>query len=93
MERELSEKTSRYGKMLEQALIVVEVAAQRDSFLEAAANDLRGMAKAYLEDGEHFVEEGDLINALVCFSYAHGFLDAGVRVGLLRADDESLFTI
>jgi hypothetical protein len=43
------------------------------------------MARSYYEDGVYFWTSGDLVNALVCFSYGHGWLDAGVRVGALKA--------
>jgi hypothetical protein len=51
------------------------------------------MASSYYDDGIHFIEEGDLVNALVCFSYGHAWLDAGVKLGVFKVSDENLFTI
>lgn len=79
--------------MLERALEEVEIAAMRDSFLFRAGCDLLEMARAYHEDGIFFMGKNDLVNALVCFSYGHGFLDAGVRMGVLRAKSKTLFTL
>lgn len=89
----LEEKAKRYRDMLERALEEVEIAAMRDSFLFKAGCDLLEMARAYHEDGIFFMGKNDLVNALVCFSYGHGFLDAGVRMGVLRAKSKTLFTL
>jgi len=88
----LEEKAKRYEDMLERALEEVEIAAMRDSFLFRAGCDLLEMARAYHKDGIFFMRKNDLVNALVCFSYGHGFLDAGVRMGVLRAKSKTLFT-
>ena len=51
------------------------------------------MARAYLSDARHFRDTGDLDRALAAASYAHGWLDAGVRLGLLDGgDDDVRFT-
>jgi len=80
MAADLAEKTDRYERLLAEALGVAEpaedaAAADADACLE--------MAAAYLEDGRHFRERGDPVNALAAFAYGHGWLDAGARVGLL----------
>jgi hypothetical protein len=52
------------------------------------------MAASYLDDGRHFREEGDLVNALASFSYGHAWLDAGARAGLFDVPtDGELFTV
>jgi hypothetical protein len=52
------------------------------------------MARSYLEDGRHFREEDDLVNALAAFSYGHAWLDAGARLGLFDVPtDGHLFTV
>ena len=51
------------------------------------------MARAYLADARHFQAQGDPERALAAASYAHGWLDAGVRLGLLDGgDDDVRFT-
>ncbi|MFP4590308.1 MAG: DUF357 domain-containing protein [Halobacteriales archaeon] len=42
------------------------------------------MARAYLEDGRHFLDGTDLANALAAFAYGHGWLDAGERLGVVE---------
>lgn len=52
------------------------------------------MAKRYLSDAEHFEKKGELVTAFAALNYAHGWLDAGARVGLFDVGhDSSLFTI
>jgi len=92
---DLEEKTDRYERLLAEALDAADVAAAADSPFAEAATDFREMAASYLEDGRHFREAGDPVNALAAFSYGYGWLDAGVRVGLFAVPDDErgdLFT-
>ena len=94
MPADLAEKTDRYERLLAEALDVAEPAAGAGTPLYAGARECLDMAEAYLDDGRHFRADDDPVNALACFAYGHGWLDAGARVGLLdvpRAGD--LFTI
>jgi len=58
------------------------------------ADDFYRMAKAYFNDAGHFFDEGDHVNAFACVNYAHGWLDAGARLGLFDVgEDDQLFTL
>lgn len=77
-----------------QALEKLRVSAPPRSHLEEIASDFLEMAEAYHSDGWHFFKEGDLVSAFACVSYAHGWLDAGARLGLWDVDeDDQLFTL
>jgi len=94
MPADLTEKTERYGRMLAEALEAAEPAPPGGTPLADGAADCLAMAGAYLEDGRHFREDDDPVNALAAFAYGHGWLDAGARVGLLSVPREGeLFTI
>ena len=93
MPAELVEKTLRYKGLLRDAIDDVTKAATPGSYLDKAADDFLGMARAYYDDGSHFVDAGDHVNALVCFSYGHAWLDAGVRLGLFKVTKDALFAI
>ncbi len=72
----------------------MKIIAPERSFMRTAADDYLKMAKAYFEDAEHFFETGDHINAFACVNYAHGWLDAGARLGLFDVgEDDQLFTL
>ena len=94
MPADLGEKTDRYERMLADALDAAEAVPPADTPLGDAAAECREMAASYLEDGRHFREADDPVNALAAFSYGYGWLDAGVRMGLFSVpDDAHLFTV
>lgn len=93
MAAELAEKTGRYEELLAEALEAAEIAPQEGTPLYDAAEEYEEMARSYLEDGRHFREEDDLVNALASFSYGHGWMDAGARIGIFEVPEEGhLFT-
>ncbi|TYL39319.1 DUF357 domain-containing protein [Natronococcus pandeyae] len=94
MTADLEEKTDRYGELLTEALEAASVAPPAGTPMADAAEDCYEMAASYLEDGRHFREQDDLVNALASFSYGHAWLDAGARVGLFDVPtDGHLFTV
>ena len=83
----------KYLRVTTEALERVTIAPPKRAFLHGASEDFLGMARAYLADAKHFVEIGDRDRALAAVSYAHGWIDAGVRLGLLDGgDDDVRFT-
>lgn len=94
MTADLAEKTDRYEGLLAEALTEATVAAPSDPTLAEGGDDCLEMATSYLEDGRHFRENDDLVNALAAFSYGHAWLDAGARLGVLSVPTEGhLFTV
>ncbi|MBU4374804.1 MAG: DUF357 domain-containing protein [Euryarchaeota archaeon] len=89
----LEEKVKRYEGMLNKALKAFEISPQENSHLRKVADDYSTMASSYYDDGVHFQKDGDMVNAIVCFSYGHAWLDAGVKLGIFKVNDENLFTI
>jgi uncharacterized protein len=77
---QIVDKVALYETMLRIALERAEIIVNKEY-----STDFLTMARSYYEDGVYFRKSGDLVNALVCFSYGHGWLDAGVRVGALKA--------
>ncbi|MCL7474949.1 MAG: DUF357 domain-containing protein [Methanosarcinales archaeon] len=89
----LCEKINRYRVMLESALEDIDISIGENSYLAGVADDYLNMARSYFNDGVHFVKNEDLVNALVCFSYGHAWLDAGVRLGVFAVSEDKLFAI
>jgi uncharacterized protein len=84
----------KYLRLTREAIARVRSAPPSRSFLAGASEDFLSMARAYLADAEHFAGRCDLERALAAASYAHGWLDAGVRLGLLDGgDDDQRFTL
>jgi len=61
--------------------------------VDKARADFLDMIERYLSDAEHFRDKGDFLNAFGALNYAHGFLDAGARLGLWDVDDTELFAV
>ena len=94
MPADLAEKTDRYEDLLAEALDAAEMAVPEGTPMADAAAEYEEMDRSYLEDGRHFREEDDPVNALAAFSYGHAWLDAGARIGLFDVPDEGhLFTM
>ncbi len=84
----------KYLRLTHEALDRLRVAAPERSYLRGASDDFVSMARAYLSDAEHFRDRGDRERALAAASYAHGWIDAGVRLGLLDGgSDDARFTL
>ena len=47
--------------------------------------------KRYLADAGHFAKKKDYVNAFAALNYAHGWLDAGAKLGLWIVKDNRLF--
>jgi hypothetical protein len=76
------------------ALEKMAIAAPEKSHLRKAAEDFLLMAESYFKDALHFYGKGDLVKAFGCVNYAHGWIDAGARLGLFETEgDNKLFTL
>lgn len=94
MAADLEEKTDRYERLLAQALEEATITPPEGTPLGRSAAECQEMARSYLEDGRHFREQDDAVNALAAFSYGHAWLDAGARIGLFDVPtDGHLFTV
>src|SRR3989344_8754830 len=90
----LVEKVAKYAALTEKALGKIKIMRNLDAGQIAIANDFLQMARNYFSDAKHFAQKTDLLTALAAFSYAHAWLDAGVRAKLFDAgNDSKLFTL
>ncbi len=85
------EKLTEYLRITEKALSIVTILPPEGSQLRKAADDLLLMATSYYKDACYYKEKGDYVTAFACVNYAHGYVDAGVRLGLLLGDDGGIF--
>jgi len=94
MGEKLRQRVVKYRTLTETALSKISVKGGISDKEKAIAEDFLSMARNYLDDGKHFEEKGELELALAAFSYAHAWLDAGVRAGVLDGKgDDALFTL
>jgi hypothetical protein len=94
LESHLKEKTTRYHRMLTTALESVAINPEEESPVHEASEIVLFKAERYLHKAEKTMKTGNLLQALGELSYGYGFLDAGIRAGLLRVKkNRHLFTI
>ncbi len=90
----LDEKTGRYARLLETAIASVTPAPATGIPSHDYAVRVLFIAGIYLQNGRREVSEGRAENALSCFSYGHGWLDAGVGSGLFTIHaNRGIFTV
>ena len=88
------EKIDHYLDITSLAFEKLVIIAPEPSQLRKIAEDFQRMARSYYADAQHFRNEGDYINAFAAVNYAHGWLDAGARLGLFDVGrDDQLFTL
>jgi len=88
------EKIAKYFDVTSRALAKVKLEKDVVINVETAAKDFLDMAQRYFDDAKHFEEKGNIVNAFAALNYAHGWLDAGARIGLFDVDhDSELFTV
>ncbi len=88
------EKLKKYFDVTDKALKKVKFAKQKDIDWDAKAKDCFDIAQRYFSDAKHFRDKGEIVTAFAALNYAHGWLDAGARLGLFDVDhDDVLFTI
>ncbi len=94
-EKSISEdRLVKYLNKTEKALAKVKVTAPKRSHTSKIAQDFLSMASSYFSDAKHFFENGRYVDAFACVNYAHGWLDAGARLGLFDVGcDDALFTL
>ncbi|MBU1202021.1 MAG: DUF357 domain-containing protein [Nanoarchaeota archaeon] len=86
------EKLEKYFLITKEALDAAQKAEKRVDMKSEAA-DFLDMASRYFSDANHFREKGDYVLAYASLNYAHGWLDAGARIGLFKVKDSRLFTV
>ena len=84
-------KLKKYFEITGKALAMAKKAINKRR--RTAALELLDMASRYYEDAMWFEKQGDFVNSFAALNYAHGWLDAGSRLGLFKVKDSRLFVI
>lgn len=89
------EKLGKYFKITQEAFEKASNTKIADKVfdLEESRKDFLDMVKRYVSDARHFKNKEDFVNAFAALNYAHGWLDAGARLGLWDVHDNRLFTV
>lgn len=86
------EKLNKYFLITGEAITKVLESPMDEARLDQAT-DYLDMAQRYYSDAKHFKEQGEWVLAFGALNYAHGWLDAGARIGLFKVKDDRLFTV
>ena len=86
-----SEKLEKYFKITSEALKKAKKNIIKGK--ENYAKEIIEMVENYLSDAKHFQSKKDFVNCFGALNYAHGWLDAGVRLDVFDVKDRELFTV
>jgi uncharacterized protein len=90
----LAEKTARYARLLDTARASIAPAPDPATNAHDFSCQILVIVGCYSSQGTAYQKAGFVEDALACFSYGHGWLDAAVRSGLFRITRErDLFTV
>ena len=93
-EEPLHEKVAKYRELTRLALEKVELNTPKGTKENEMGKKLLEMAESYFMDGQYFEQGAKPLTALAAYSYAHAWIDAGVRLGLLDGKgDDRLFVL
>ncbi len=86
------QKLQQYFSITKEALDKAQVAFDQKRLVQAT--DFFDMASRYYQDATFFHDQKqDAVLAFAALNYAHGWLDAGARIGLFQVHDSRLFTV
>ena len=90
----LDEKLAKYMQLTQAALDKVQLLSKKGTKENIMGKKLLEMAESYFVDAQYFESNGMKLTALAAYSYAHAWIDAGVRLGLLDGKgDDKLFIL
>lgn len=92
MQEVTKEKLTKYFEVTQRALKKVKEAPENLNITDATRKEFIEMVENYVKDATHFKDKGELVTAFAALNYAHGWLDAGARIGIFDVHDSKLFT-
>lgn len=92
MDKITKQKLEKYFQITSEALEKAKKSNNRTNFISERA-DFLDMIERYFNDAKYFEKEEQIVNAFAALNYAHGWLDAGARLGIFDVKDSRLFTV
>ena len=90
---EIKKKIKRYENITIQAIKEIKFSENLTEKERKIAEIFLRMAKDYFNDAKYFKEKNDYLNSLAALSYAHAWLDAGVKAQYFETKNDNLFTL
>lgn len=86
-------KLKKYFQITKNAFDMAKKSGNRLKEFKEQREDFLDMIERYIKDAEHFEKKGEIVDAFAALNYAHGWLDAGARLGIFDVHDSKLFTV
>lgn len=90
MQNITKEKLDKYFSIAEKAFEKAKISKEKIN-MKNGRKEFIDMIENYLSDARHFERKKDFVNAFAALNYAHGWLDAGARLGIFDVHDSKLF--
>lgn len=84
------ERLAKYFNITREA--IEKAIKSRSKFKNEVRDEFLDMIQRYYSDAVYFESKNDLVNAFAALNYAHGWLDAGARIGVFIVKDSRLFS-
>ena len=84
-------KLKKYFNITGMALKKAKKALSQEKQTEALI--VLDMSQRYYDDAKYFEQKGRIVEAFASLNYAHGWLDAGSKLGLFKVKDTKLFVV
>jgi len=91
MEVVSKDRFEKYLNVSKQALDQAKKSPENVDINDDSRKDFIDTVERYIKDAEHFVSKGDIVTGFAALNYAHGWLDAGAKLGIFDVDNEELF--
>ncbi len=88
-----NDKLKKYFQVTKEAYKMAKTSGNKYPEFYKEREDFLDMIDRYIKDAEHFEKKGEIVDAFAALNYAHGWLDAGARLGLFDVHDSKLFTV
>lgn len=88
------QRLKKYYDLTRRALRKVTIVSSLQIDAQKVGDDFFDMAQRYVSDARYFWKKGDYVTAFAALNYAHGWLDAGARLGVFDVQgDNELFVV
>ena len=91
MDKITKDRLDKYYKITKEAIEKAKLS--KSKFDDEIKKDFLNMIESYYKDAKYFEEKKDIVRAFAALNYAHGWLDAGARIGVFLVKDSRLFTV
>ena len=91
MELVTKDRFEKYLNVSKEALNEAKKSPENVDINDSSRKEFIDTIERYISDAEHFAANGDVVTAFAALNYAHGWLDAGAKLGIFDVENEKLF--